>query len=168
MPPPFFLSDCKNYHFATSNFCMILSPFQVWQPIQTWCCHIGSSRGLPWAPPSGFWHNIHHSSCDNFAFSSSIPEAGRSFLIVSSYYKFIKIIQAPKLQGAYLQGDRYPTFRKVHFIFPIFKLSSNNRAMKWQIPLKVVEDRAYSLAPSRFPINTAYAEGWLHFYIIEG
>jgi len=40
------------------------------------------------------------------------------------------------LQGAYLQGDRYPTFRKV------------------------VEDRAYSLAPSRFPINTAYAEGW--------
>ena len=40
--------------------------------------------------------------------------------------------------------------------------------MKWQIPLKVVEDRAYSLAPSRFPINTAYAEGWLHFYIIEG
>jgi len=40
------------------------------------------------------------------------------------------------LQGAYLQGDRYPTFRKV------------------------MEDRAYSLAPSRFPINTAYAEGW--------
>jgi len=40
------------------------------------------------------------------------------------------------LQGAYLQGDKYPTFRKV------------------------MEDRAYSLAPSRFPINTAYAEGW--------
>ena len=29
---------------------------------------------------------------------------------------------------------------------------------------KVLEDRAYSLAPSRFPINTAYIEGWIFLF----
>ena len=40
------------------------------------------------------------------------------------------------LQGDYIQRDDWPEFRKV------------------------MEDRAYSQAPTRFPINTAYVEGW--------
>jgi len=40
------------------------------------------------------------------------------------------------LQGDYIQQNDWPSFRKV------------------------MEDRAYSQAPSRFPINTAYVEGW--------
>lgn len=40
------------------------------------------------------------------------------------------------LQGCYIQQDTWPEFRKV------------------------MEDKAYSIAPSRFPINTAYVEGW--------
>jgi uncharacterized protein (DUF885 family) len=30
----------------------------------------------------------------------------------------------------------------------------------WPLFRKVVEDRIYSQSPSRFPINTAYGEGW--------
>ena len=40
------------------------------------------------------------------------------------------------LQGDYIQQDGWPDFRKI------------------------MEDRAYSQAPTRFPINTAYVEGW--------
>lgn len=40
------------------------------------------------------------------------------------------------LQGDYIQRDDWPEYRKV------------------------MEDRAYSQAPTRFPINTAYVEGW--------
>jgi len=40
------------------------------------------------------------------------------------------------LQGCYIQQDTWPDFRKV------------------------MEDRIYSQVPSRFPINTAYCEGW--------
>ena len=40
------------------------------------------------------------------------------------------------LQGDYIQRDDWPEFRKV------------------------MEDRAYSQAPTRFPTNTAYVEGW--------
>jgi len=40
------------------------------------------------------------------------------------------------LQGCYIQQDTWPEFRKV------------------------MEDKAYSISPSRFPINTAYVEGW--------
>ena len=30
----------------------------------------------------------------------------------------------------------------------------------WPLFRKVVEDRIYSQSPSRFPINTAFVEGW--------
>ena len=57
-------------------------------------------------------------------------------------YEMVSLTLHESLPGHHLQG----TYMQVQEGWPMFR--------------KVMEDRVYSQAPSRFPINTAYVEGW--------